>query len=114
MAHCTTQYDCWRHRLDARPKPNQGTVEIGRVSKIYPGKDGKVRKVEVQYKNPRPCEPVTKYDGRGYVTVERAVHRLIVLLPEKRTIETNQTDRFLPLIINSKSVIFFLSGGVYR
>ena len=85
----------------------RGQWKLGRVSKIYPGKDGNVRKVEVQYKNPRPGEPVTKYDGRRYGTVERAVHRLIVLLPEKRTIETNQTDRFLTLIINSKSVIFF-------
>ena len=61
----------------------RGQWKLGRVSKIYLGKDGKVRKVQVQYKNPRPGEPVTKYDGRGYVTVERAVHRLIVLLPEE-------------------------------
>ena len=61
----------------------RGQWKLGRVSKIYPGKDGKVCKVEVQYKNPKPGEPVTKYDGRGYVIVERDVHRLIVLLPEE-------------------------------
>ena len=59
----------------------RGQWKLGRESKIYPGKDRKVRKVEVQYKNPRPGEPVT--NERGYVTVERAVHRLIVLLPEE-------------------------------
>ena len=63
----------------------RGQWKLGSESKICPGKDGKVRKIEVQYKNPRPGEPVTKYDGRGYVNVERAVHRLIVLLPEENT-----------------------------
>lgn len=67
----------------------RGQWKLGRVSKVYTGEDGKVRKVEVQYKNPKPGEPVTKYKGRGYVTVERAVHRLIVLLPALDNKETN-------------------------
>ena len=37
--------------------------------------------MDVEYKNPRPGEPVDlNYEGRGYVTVQRAVHRLIVLV----------------------------------
>ena len=67
----------------------RGQWKLGRVSKVYTGEDGKVSKVEVQYKNPKPGEPVTKYKGRGYVTVERAVHRLIVLLPALDNKEIN-------------------------
>ena len=61
----------------------RGNWKLGKVSKVYPGDDAKVRKVDVEYKNPRPGEPVDKYmcEGRGYVTVRRAVHRLIVLVP---------------------------------
>ena len=55
--------------------------KLGKVSNTFEGQDGKVRKVQVQYKNPKPGEPVLKYDGRGYVTIERPVNKLIVLLP---------------------------------
>ena len=63
--------------------PNQvrGNWRLGIVSRVYPGDDGRVRRVEVQYKNPKPGEAVGKYQGRGYVTVQRAVNRLIVLVP---------------------------------
>ena len=59
----------------------QFTWKFGKVSKVYPGDDARVRKVDVEYKNHRPGEAVDKYEGRGYVTVQRAVHRLIVLVP---------------------------------
>ena len=55
--------------------------KLGKVSKTFEGQDGKVRKVQVQYKNPKPGEPVLKYNGRGYVTIERPVNKLVVLLP---------------------------------
>ena len=35
------------------------------MSKVYPGDDAKVRKVDVEYKNARPGEPDDKYQGRG-------------------------------------------------
>lgn len=54
----------------------RGQWRLGIVSNTYPGSDGKVRKVEVQ------GEPVTKYQGRGYVTIERPVHRLVLLIPK--------------------------------
>ena len=58
----------------------QGNWKLGKVSKVYPGDDTRVRIVDVKYKNPRQGEPVDKYEGRGCVTVQRAVHRLIVLV----------------------------------
>ena len=58
----------------------QGNWKLGKVSKVYPGDDTRVRIVDVKYKNLRQGEPVDKYEGRGYVTVQRAVHRLIVLV----------------------------------
>ena len=60
----------------------RGQWRLGIVSNTFPGCDGKVRKVEVQYKNPKQGEPVTKYQGRGYVTIERPVHRLVLLIPK--------------------------------
>ena len=60
----------------------RGQWRLGIVSNTFPGSDGKVRRVEVQYKNPKQGEPVTKYQGRGYVTIERPVHRLVLLIPK--------------------------------
>ena len=59
----------------------RGQWKLGKVSNTYPGTDGKVRKVDVQYKNLNVDEPTTKYRGKGYVTVQRPVQRLILLLP---------------------------------
>ena len=56
----------------------RGNWRLGRVSKVKPGNDGKVRNVEVQYKNPKSGERINKYGGQDYVT---AVHRLVVILP---------------------------------
>ena len=38
-------------------------------------------KAQVQHKSPKPGEPVLKYSGRGYVTIERPVNELVALLP---------------------------------
>ena len=54
----------------------RGKWRLGRVSKIKPGDDGKVRNVEIQYKNLKIGEQVG-----DYVTIEKAVHRLVVVLP---------------------------------
>ena len=59
----------------------RGKWKLGRVVTANPGKDGKVRKVEIQYKNPVLNEKVQIYKGRGYVTVERPVQRLVVIVP---------------------------------
>ena len=66
----------------------RGNWKLGRVTKAYEGKDGKVRKVELQYKNPKPSESIKTYAGQGYVTVERPVQRLVVIVP----VEEEKTD----------------------
>ena len=53
----------------------------GLVTKIYQSDDGKVRRVLVSYKNPRPDQKADCYRGQKYTTIERAVQRLIVLIP---------------------------------
>ena len=68
----------------------RGNWKLRILSQTDLGDDGKVWKVEAQYKNPKPGEAVEKYQGRGYVTVQRAVHRLIVLVPaDNKDKETN-------------------------
>ena len=59
----------------------RGQWKIARVSKTFPGKDGKVRNVELQYKNGRKREPLKTYKGQGYVTIDRPVHKLVVIVP---------------------------------
>ena len=56
----------------------RGQWKHGVVVKIFPGEDGRVRRVHVQYKNPKPGEAVNEYHGRGFVTVERAVNKLFL------------------------------------
>ena len=62
----------------------RGQWKLGSVLKAYPGGDGRVRKVQVQYKNPKPGEGVNEYHGRGFVTVERAVNKLVVFIPKEK------------------------------
>lgn len=61
----------------------RGQWKLGIVVKAFPGEDGRVRRVQVQYKNPKPGEAVNEYCGRGFVTVERAVNKLVVLIPKE-------------------------------
>lgn len=63
----------------------RGQWKLGIVVKTFPGEDGRVRRVQVQYKNPKPGEAVNEYHGRGFVTVERAVNKLVVLIPNEET-----------------------------
>ena len=67
----------------------RGQWKLGTVLKAFPGGDGRVRKVQVQYKNPKPGEAVNEYHGRGFVTVERAVNKLVVLIPKEEDKDTN-------------------------
>lgn len=59
----------------------RGNWKIGRITKTFPGEDSYVRKVELQYKNVSQDEKLTVYKGKAYVTVERPVQKLVVLLP---------------------------------
>ena len=67
-----------RFKPDQRPRCQW---KLGKVSEVFPGEDGMVRKVHVTYKNPKQGEPAYIYNGRGYITVERSVNRLVLLLP---------------------------------
>ena len=83
VAYSTSQLYNWRDLVLIQDSNLvRGQWRLGIVSNTFPGSDGKVRKVEVQYKNPKQGDPVTKYQGRGYVTIERPVHRLVLLIPK--------------------------------
>ena len=58
----------------------RGEWKLGTVTKTFPSDDGKVRRVEVSYKNFRPDEKLDTYNGTNYTSVERALQRLIVLV----------------------------------
>ena len=59
----------------------RGNWTLGKVSNVYPGADGKMRRVDVQYKNLTISEPTKQYQGKGYVTVQCPVQRLVLLIP---------------------------------
>ena len=56
----------------------RGQYRMGIVTKVFPSEDGKVRSVEVSYKNNNEAPD---YDGVGYTSVVRPVHRLVVIVP---------------------------------
>ena len=51
----------------------RGCWKLGKVSDVYPGKDGNVRNVDVQYK--------VNINSPDFNMVRRAVQRLVVILP---------------------------------
>ena len=65
----------------------RGQWRIARVSKTFPAIDGRVRKVEVQYK----CLPVSEsprvYKGRDYTAIQRPVQRLVVIVAADESFE---------------------------
>ena len=52
----------------------RGQWKLGKVSNTYPGTDGKVGKVDVQYKNLNADEPTAKYRGKGYMLLYRDLY----------------------------------------
>ena len=59
----------------------RGEYRIALVQEVYPGKDGKVRKVKLAYKNFKCGEKVYKYSGCPDTSVLRSVQRLALLVP---------------------------------
>ena len=53
---------------------------MGVVTSVRQGSDGRVRRASVSYKNLSINEPKDQYRGVTYTTVERPVHRLIVIV----------------------------------
>ena len=70
MAHNATQHNVWDVAVIQDSNQVQANWKLGNVLEAYQGDDGRVQKVEVQYKNPTPGEPVSKYQGRGHVTIQ--------------------------------------------
>lgn len=59
----------------------RGEYRLGLVQKVYPGSDGKVRKVQLSYKNYKVGEKLFVYSGVKDILVTRAVQRLALLVP---------------------------------
>ena len=47
----------------------RGSWRLGRVSNVFPGDDGRVRNVEIQYKQFSTNEQVNVYTGKEYSTI---------------------------------------------
>jgi hypothetical protein len=60
----------------------RGEYRLGLVKKVFPGSDGRVRKVLLSYKNFKVGEKVSKYSGVKDTLVTRSVQRLALLVPE--------------------------------
>ena len=56
----------------------RGRYKMGIVTDVFPSDDGKIRSVEVSYKNIQGGE---SYDGVKYTSVTRPVHKLVVIVP---------------------------------
>ena len=59
----------------------RGEYRLARVVKVVPSRDGICRRVVIAYKNFKPGEPVTQYNGAKDATVERALQGLSLLVP---------------------------------
>ena len=59
----------------------RGEYRLARVVKVVPSRDGVGRRVVIAYKNFKPGEPVTQYNGAKDTTVERALQGLSLLVP---------------------------------
>ena len=79
MAHISPKFENRRRSSDSNLL--RGKWKLGKVSNIYPGGDGKVRRVDVENKNLTGSEPMKQYQGKGYVTVQLPVRRLVLLIP---------------------------------
>ena len=59
----------------------RGEYRLALVRDVFPGEDGRVRKVTVQYKSHCTGEKVHEYRGARETVVSRAVQRLALLVP---------------------------------
>ena len=67
----------------------RGKFRMGIIINIFPSKDGRIRRVSVSYKNNKEG---SAYTGTKYTTVERAVHKLIVIVPSDEIQDEEVTD----------------------
>ena len=60
---------------------DKGQFKLARVVQVFPSNDGKVRKVQLAYKNYKVGERVFEYKGAPDTCIERSVQRLALLAP---------------------------------
>ena len=69
MAHREAKLARGRRIPHPRFKPGQRQLKAWPCITSFPSQDGKVRKVEVRYKNPQPGEPTNEYREKNFATV---------------------------------------------
>ena len=68
---------------------NKGSYKLAQVHEVFPGPDGKVRKVNIRYKHLRSYEPNGMYKGAKDIIVSRSVQRLALLVPTSEDTQNN-------------------------
>ena len=59
----------------------RGMYKLALVDDVIPSRDGRVRRVKVCYKLPKPGEKILEYKGQPYTSVLRSCQRLVLLVP---------------------------------
>ena len=77
----------------------RGEYRLGVVREVFPGDDGKVRKVSLAYKNPGGCNVRHGRVGDGFVTVMRSVKKLALLVQVDKSYHSNSGP---PGVLESK------------
>ena len=67
----------------------RGKFRMGIITNTFPSKDGRIRRVSMSYKNNKEGSAYTR---TKYTTVERAVHKLIVIVPSDEIQDEEVTD----------------------
>ena len=81
MAHRETQFAPRRYSIMADKNTLRGDYRLALVKEVFPGEDGKVRRVAIQHKSYRTGERAHDYRGARVTVVSRAAHRLALLVP---------------------------------
>lgn len=71
----------WRCRNNSRQEYNEGEYRLGIIKEVFLGKDGKVRRALVMYKNYKVGQKAQEYTSSEGVIVSRSVQRLALLVP---------------------------------
>ena len=66
----------------------RGKFKMGIVTETFPSEDGMVRTVKIGYKN---NDEGKDYNGKNYTYIDRAIHKLIVIIPAEPENETKNT-----------------------
>jgi len=86
---CKTQLAPWRSSDCCTLRAN---YRLALVKEAFPGEDGKVRRVTIQYKSYRTGEIAHEYRGATDALVTRAVQCLALLVPVDWTLTLNLRD----------------------